>query len=83
MYNQLNLINYTACTPRIVITSLRIKNQSAVYGCCPPISINLLLYCVAVFVCLCSLMSRRFEKIKNATGITDIDQLVSKFIEGT
>ena len=24
-----------------------------------------------------------FEKIKEATGITDIDQLVSKFIEGT
>ena len=23
-----------------------------------------------------------FEKIKDATGITDIDQLVSKFIEG-
>ena len=38
---------------------------------------------VVLYVIILQSYEQAFEQIKEATGITDIDQLVTKFIEGT
>ena len=38
---------------------------------------------LAMIVIILQSYEQAFEQIKEATGITDIDQLVTKFIEGT